>query len=59
MTLGGLEMVRYRVSYTVKEEFNCLWQNTEIIESDEDISRKEIARRLNISVDSIVNIEVI
>ena len=52
-------MVRYRVSYTVKEIFNCLWQNTEIIESDEAISRNEIARRLNISVDSIVNIEVV
>ena len=52
-------MVRYRVSYTVKEEFNCLWQNTEIIESDDAISRKEIAIRLNISIDSIVNIEII
>lgn len=52
-------MVRYRVTYTVKEEFNCNWQNTEIIESDEAISRKEIARRMNISVDSIVNIEVL
>ena len=52
-------MVRYRVTYTVKEKFNCLWQNTEIIESDDSISRNEIARRMNISVDSIVNIEVL
>ena len=52
-------MVRYRVTYTVKEEFNCYLQNARIIESDEAISRKEIARRMNISIDSIVNIEVL
>lgn len=43
-------MVRYRVTYTVKKD---------IIEFDNSISKDEIARHLNIPVDSIVNIEIV
>jgi Mn-dependent DtxR family transcriptional regulator len=32
---------------------------TDVIESDEAISRKEIARRLNVDIDSITNIEIL
>lgn len=52
-------MVRYRVIYTSPAEFGCVWHNTQIIESENPISRKEIARRLDINTDSIVEIEVI
>lgn len=54
-------MVRYRITYTVEEKFNCKWDKTVllILESDEAISRKEIASRLNINADSIIRIEVL
>lgn len=52
-------MVRYRVSYIVEADFGCKWNQTEILESEEAISRKEIARRLNIDIDSIINIEIL
>lgn len=44
---------------TVEEEFNCKWNETELLESDEAISRKEIASRLNINADSIIHIELL
>ena len=52
-------MIRYRVIETIKGEFGCEWQKAHALESDEPISRKEIARRLNIDIDSIVDIQVI
>lgn len=52
-------MVRYRVTYTAEAEFGCKWDQTAILESDDAISRKEIARRLNIDIDSIIKIEIL
>ena len=52
-------MVRYRVTYIAEAEFGCKWDQTAILESDDAISRKEIARRLNVDIDSITNIEVL
>ena len=52
-------MVRYRVSYIVEADFGCKWNRTAILESEEAISRKEIARRLNVDIDSITNIEIL
>lgn len=52
-------MVRYRITYTTEAEFGCKWDQTAILESEEAISRKEIARRLNIDIDSITNVEVL
>ena len=52
-------MVRYRVTYIAEAEFGCKWDQTAILESEDAISRKEIARRLNIDTDSIVDIVVI
>lgn len=52
-------MVRYRVTYTTKVEFGYKMELTDVIESEEAISRKEIARRLNVDIDSITNIEVL
>ena len=51
-------MIRYRVTYTVEEIFGN-WQTSKTMEADEAISRKEIASRLNIDIDSITNIEVL
>jgi hypothetical protein len=42
----------------VKEIFGN-WQTVKTLESDEAISRKEIASSLNIDIDSITNIEVL
>ena len=52
-------MVRYRVTYTTKVEFGYKMEQTDIVESEEAISRKEIARQLNVDIDSITNIEVL
>lgn len=52
-------MVRYRVTYYTDEEFGYKLDQTAILESDDAISRKEIARRLNIDIDSINKIEVL
>lgn len=52
-------MILYRITYIVKEAFGCEWQNVQILESENPISRKEIARQLNIDINSIVNVEVI
>lgn len=52
-------MVRYRVTYNTEVKFGYEIQQTDIVESEDAISRKEIARRLNIDTDSIVDIVVI
>ena len=52
-------MVRYRVTYTTKAEFGYKMEQTDIVESEEAISRKEIARRLNVDIDSIAYIEIL
>lgn len=52
-------MVRYRVTYTTEAEFGCKWNQTAILESDDAISRKEIARRLNIDIDTIIKVEIL
>ena len=52
-------MIRYRVTHTVDGAFGWVFNDTSILEAEEAISRKEIARLLNISIDSIENIEVI
>ena len=52
-------MVRYRVTYTTEAEFGCKWDQTAILESDDAVSRKEIARRLNVDIDSIIKIEIL
>ena len=51
-------MIQYRVTYTVEEIFGK-WQTSRTLKANEAISRKEIARRLNIDMDSITNIEVL
>lgn len=52
-------MVRYRVIYNTDVKFGYKIQQSDIVESDVAISWKEIARRLNIDTDSIVDIVVI
>jgi hypothetical protein len=52
-------MVRYRVTYKTEAEFGCNFNGVQIIESDNPMSRKEIASQLKIDIDSIINIEVI
>ena len=52
-------MVRYRVTYIAEAEFGCKWDQTAILESEDAISRKEIARRLNIDIDSIIKVEIL
>ena len=52
-------MIRYRVIETIEGTFGCEWQKVHALESDEPISRKEIARRLNIDIDSITDIKVV
>ena len=52
-------MVRYRVTYTTEAEFGCKWDQTAILESDDAISRKEIAIRLNVDIDSIIKVEIL
>ena len=59
MFLGGYEMVRYRVTYTTKVEFGYKMEQTDIVESEEAISRNEIARRLNVDIDSIIKVELL
>lgn len=52
-------MIRYRVIENIEGTFGCEWQKAHTLESDEPISRKEIARRLNIDIDSITDIKVV
>jgi hypothetical protein len=53
-------MIRYRVTYKdVEELFGYNVNQTKVLEFDDYISRKEIAKQLNIDIDSIVNIEVL
>lgn len=52
-------MVRYRVIYNTEVKFGYKMQQTDIVESDVAISRKEIASRLNIDIDSIVDINIL
>lgn len=52
-------MVRYRVTYIAEAKFGCKWEQTAILESDDAISRKEIARQLNIDIDSIIKVEIL
>lgn len=52
-------MVRYRVTYITEESFGCKFNQTMVIESEIAISRKEIASRLKIDIDSIVDIKVL
>ena len=52
-------MIQYRVIQTIEGTFGCEWQKTHTLEADEPISRKEIARRLNINIDSITDIQVL
>lgn len=51
-------MIQYRVTYMVVGE-NGKWQTNKTLKANEAISRKEIARRLNIDMDTITNIEVL
>lgn len=52
-------MVRYRVTHKTEGAFGCEFEDTNILEAEDAISRKEIARRLNIDSDSIVEIDVL
>lgn len=52
-------MVRYRVTHKTEGAFGCEFKDTKILEAEDAISRKEIARRLNIDIDSIINIDVL
>lgn len=53
-------MVRYRVTYKeIEELFDFEVNQAKVIEFDEYASRKEIAKRLNVDIDSIVNIEIL
>lgn len=51
-------MIRYKVIQTIEGTFGYK-QKTHVLKSDEPISRKEIAKRLDIDIDSIVDIKVI
>ena len=52
--------MRYRVTYKkLAYDFDGIYYETEILESEEPLSRKEIAQRLVINSDSIVRIEVL
>lgn len=52
-------MVRYRVVYNTEVKFGYKMQQTDIVESEDAISRKEIARRLNVDIDSITKVELL
>jgi hypothetical protein len=53
-------MVRYRVTYKAKESlFGYEYNDIQILESDSYICRYEIAKRLNINVDEITNVEIL
>jgi hypothetical protein len=51
-------MIRYRVTQTIEGTFGYV-QKTHTLKADKPISRKEIARRLDIDIDSIVDIKII
>lgn len=53
-------MVRYRVTYKeIEELFGFEINQTKVLEFNEYASRKEIAKQLNVDIDSIVNIEIL
>ena len=52
-------MIEYRVIQTFKDIFGCEWQKTHTLKVDTPISRKEIARRLEIDINSIADIKVV
>lgn len=52
-------MIRYKVIQTIDGIFGYEWKKTHTLEADEPISRKEIARRLDIDIDSIADIQVV
>ncbi len=51
-------MIRYKVIQTIEGTFGYK-QKTHVLKSDKPISRKEIARRLDIDIDSITDIRVL
>lgn len=51
-------MIRYRVIQTIEGTFEYV-QKIHTLKADKPISRKEIARRLNIDIDSIEDIKVV
>ena len=51
-------MIRYRVIQTIEGTFGCE-QKTHTLKADKPICRKEIARRLDIDIDSIADIKVL
>lgn len=52
-------MFRYQVRYVFREVLRCSWELTKVVESDVAIDSKEIASRLGIDENAIVNIELI
>ena len=52
-------MIRYRVIQSVKDSFECEWNKVHILESDNPISMKEIAKRLGIDIYSIIDVKII
>lgn len=52
-------MIQYRVTYNINADFGCNYREVVDLESNEAISRKEIASRLGIAIDSIIDIKVI
>lgn len=53
-------MIRYRVTQNADGLFGCEWHKVYYtLESDEPISRKEIAKRLGIDICSITDIKII
>ena len=52
-------MIRYRVIQTIEGSFGCKWNKVHTLESDEPISMKEIAKRLDIDIDIIIDIKIL
>jgi hypothetical protein len=52
-------MVRYRITHKTEGLFGCEFEDIKILEAEDDISKKEIARRLNIDSNSIIEIDVL
>lgn len=52
-------MARYRVTYKTDASFGYYLRETQIVETDQPMSIKEMASHLNIAVDSILHIEVL
>jgi hypothetical protein len=51
-------MIQYKVIQTIEGTFEYE-QKTHVLKSDKPISRKEIARQLDIDIDSIADIKVL